>query len=336
MTALDQFQRLEAPGIWRETADAQRHDVIVAFGDATLTIATSSGAAVSHWSLAAINRVNPGLTPALFSPGHDSAETLEIDDDDMIAAIEKVRAAVISGAAQPRRLRRWLGLVAFVAVLALTVLWGPRALVSYATSIVPPETRAKIGNGVLEEIRARTQTRCAPASATVPLKSLVTRLGPGFLGRIAVAQEVWPSRSLPGGIVVLDARLFEAFNTPDVAAGFALAEFHRLSDQDPLADMMTTIGTMGTIQLLTTGTIDDAKIKAYAQVLSEQSPVAVSGADLIEAFRLTRVNPSPFVAAVNESETSAVSLGPLANAEVAVTEPVLADNQWVQLQAICE
>ena len=108
------------------------------------------------------------------------------------------------------------------------------------------------------------------------------------------------------------------------------------SDQDPLADMMTTIGTMGTIQLLTTGTIDDAKIKAYAQVLSEQSPVAVSGADLIEAFRLTRVNPSPFVAAVNESETSAVSLGPLANAEVAVTEPVLADNQWVQLQTICE
>ena len=56
MTALDNFQRLEAPGIWKADPEAQRRDVVVAFGEATLTIATGTDQPVSHWSLPAIRR----------------------------------------------------------------------------------------------------------------------------------------------------------------------------------------------------------------------------------------------------------------------------------------
>jgi hypothetical protein len=65
MTALSEFERLEAPGLWRPTPEAQRLNVIVSVGDATLTISDMQDRPLSHWSLPALHRLNPGKTPAL-------------------------------------------------------------------------------------------------------------------------------------------------------------------------------------------------------------------------------------------------------------------------------
>ena len=65
MTALSDYQRLEAPGVWRPSPDAQRRDVIVSLGDATLVLSDQKDAALAHWSLAAVERRNPGRMPAL-------------------------------------------------------------------------------------------------------------------------------------------------------------------------------------------------------------------------------------------------------------------------------
>ena len=79
-TALAQYQRLESTGLWRETPEAQRRELIVRMGEATLILSDPrSGAVVTHWSLPAVERLNPGVTPALFSPGEDAAETIEIE-----------------------------------------------------------------------------------------------------------------------------------------------------------------------------------------------------------------------------------------------------------------
>ncbi|MFZ1345456.1 MAG: hypothetical protein WAS32_00905, partial [Tabrizicola sp.] len=88
MTALRKYQRLECGGLWRETPQDQRREVLVRFGDATLVLSDpKSGAAVSHWSLPAIERINKGQEPAIFAPGSDASESLELDDSDMIAAL---------------------------------------------------------------------------------------------------------------------------------------------------------------------------------------------------------------------------------------------------------
>ena len=79
MTALSEYQRLECQGLWRETSDLQRREVIVTFGDASLIFKeTPSERALAHWSLPAVVRVNPGRMPALFSPDPASGEELEI------------------------------------------------------------------------------------------------------------------------------------------------------------------------------------------------------------------------------------------------------------------
>ena len=58
MTALKEYQRLEASGLWRPEPDAQRRDVVVSLGDASLTMSEFSGRPLAHWSLAAVRRAN--------------------------------------------------------------------------------------------------------------------------------------------------------------------------------------------------------------------------------------------------------------------------------------
>ena len=69
MTALKKYQRLECSGLWRETPQDQRREVLVRFGDATLVLSDpKSGEAVSHWSLPAIERINQGAGAAGLRP----------------------------------------------------------------------------------------------------------------------------------------------------------------------------------------------------------------------------------------------------------------------------
>ena len=49
MTALKQYQRIEATGLWRPSPDVQRREVVVSIGEATLTISDFNDRALTHW-----------------------------------------------------------------------------------------------------------------------------------------------------------------------------------------------------------------------------------------------------------------------------------------------
>ena len=74
----------------RPDPSAQRVDVVVSIGEATLTLTDHAERALAHWSLAALHRKNPSKRPALYAPSEadDEAEELELSDDDMILAID--------------------------------------------------------------------------------------------------------------------------------------------------------------------------------------------------------------------------------------------------------
>ena len=101
MTALAEYDRLESSGLWRVSpdaqnpdADAKRREVIVSFGNAIIVLSDQNDKPLAHWAMAAIQRQNTGKRPAIYSPDKEAVETLEIDDDAMIDAIEKIRAAI--------------------------------------------------------------------------------------------------------------------------------------------------------------------------------------------------------------------------------------------------
>lgn len=100
MTALTQYQRLEATGLWRESDEAQRREVVVSMGEASVTISDFTERALAHWSLAAIERATPrGEIPAIYHPDGDPRETLELGEDarDMAEAIDRVLRAIERG-----------------------------------------------------------------------------------------------------------------------------------------------------------------------------------------------------------------------------------------------
>mgnify|MGYP003304514598 CR=1 FL=1 len=79
MTALDKYQRIEALGLWRDDHGSQRKDVLISIGETTLLISDMQERPLAHWSLAAIERSNPGNFPAIYHPDGDQEESLELN-----------------------------------------------------------------------------------------------------------------------------------------------------------------------------------------------------------------------------------------------------------------
>ena len=92
MTALTQYQRLEATGIWRKSAEAQRIDVIISIGESSLVITDINEKPLAHWSLAALAVKQSKDGNKLYHPDGDPSETLELgnNENEMAEAIEKL------------------------------------------------------------------------------------------------------------------------------------------------------------------------------------------------------------------------------------------------------
>ena len=335
MTALKEYQRLEATGLWRPTEDDQRREVFVSIGDATLTISNVNNQALTHWSLAAVTRINPGASPALFSPDGDTGETLELDDDaeEMIAAIEKLRHAVERARPRPGRLRALSGLAVVVAVLALMVFWLPGALVSHTVSVVPQIKRQEIGERLLGRIERVAGRACLTDDTAPVLRQLQDRTGTRRL--VVLETGVTDSLHLPGGFVLINKALIEDHEDPAVAAGYILREHIRAQETDPLRALLTSTGPLATFRLLTTGQLDQSSLDAHAADILTATRAPVPDAALLAAFGAAQVPSTPYAYAVDitgETVLTLIEADPMAGQTPA---PVLADRDWVRLQSIC-
>lgn len=335
MVALKKYARLEGSALWRASPDDQRREVVVSIGEATLTISDMRDQAITHWSLAAIERANPGNRPAIFFPDGDPSETLEfaVDEAQMIDAIEKLRHAVERARPRPGRLR-WLGMLSSVAVIAaVTIFWLPGALIQHTVSVVPNVKRAEIGTALKDRIERMTGPICTDAAGLRALQRLRARLG---TGQIHIAPgSISTSLHLPGGAILLDRALVEDFEEPDVAAGFALAEQVQAELSDPLHDLLDTMGAMASFHLLTTGELDTETLDRYAEVLLTQERSAPPPEALLDAFAARNLRSTPYAYArdiTGESVLALIEADPMAGQSPA---PLFSDADWLRLQNIC-
>lgn len=336
MTALKEFERLESPGIWHPAPDEQRRDVIVSFGDATLVIANGRGDALAHWSLPAIERTNPGEHPALFRPGSDATETLELSDETMIRAIDKVRGIIERRRPRPGRLRLAVLAILFAAIAGLAIFWLPGAMIRYVAAVVPFEKRAEIGESLLTAIQRVSGKPCDTALGERALAQLHKRLLPDTAGRVVVLSAgVQPAEHLPGGIIILNRSLVEDYETPEAVAGFILAEDERSRQLDPLVRLLQNTGIGTSLRLLTTGDISLPTLKNYAEGLLTAPKSTLGNQVLLARFRRAHVPSSPYAYALDmtgETTLELIEADPVSPKE---SEPVLTDAEWVSLQGIC-
>jgi len=335
MTALKAYERLEATGLWRPTPEDQRREVVVSIGEATLTITDLTDRALTHWSLAALDRLNPGQIPAIFAPDGDPDETLELaeDESEMIEAIEKLRVAVERARPRAGRLRLASVLFVIAAVVAVLVFWLPGALVTHTVSVVPAIKRHSIGTALLESIERVSGRACTTRDTGQVLRALATRTGARKL--VLLRAGVPDSRYLVGGIILLNKSTVEDFEDPAVVAGYILAEMTRARQSDPLREMLLASGPRATFRLLTTGELDQATLDAYAVHILTQNRDPLPDSVLLTAFDQAGIPSSPYAYAVDvtgESVLGLIEADPLKG--VSIT-PVLPDRDWVLLQNIC-
>lgn len=338
MTALKKYQRLECSGLWRETPQDQRREVLVRFGEATLTLSDpKSGEAISHWSLPAILRLNKGEEPPVFAPGLEAAESLELTDPDMIAALDAVRAAVKAAIPRPGRLR---GLVVggiAASVLALGLFWLPGALVGHTASVVPPAQRAQIGQRVLDDLSRVTGAPCDNQLGLEALARLSDRVfGPVDTPILYVMPDgVEQPLHLPGDVIILPRRLIEQANGPEAAAGAALVERLRARAADPIVPLLDYAGLRATFQLLTTAALPDDALKGYGEAALRAAPLALPEAQLIAAFEAAQIPATPYALAVDPDGSVTGGLAAADPYKGLAPSPLMPDEYWVALQGIC-
>jgi hypothetical protein len=338
MTALKEYARLESTGLWRASPEDQRREVGLSFGEATLVISDSANRPLTHWSLPAISRLNPGKLPALFSPDPEGTETVEIADDLMIDAIEQVRRSLARAQPRPGRLRQSMGGLVMLGCIGLGVFWLPGALTRQTLSVVPPAKRSEIGATLLGHLQRLTGPSCRNALGTQALAQLKERvLGPDAPGQILVLpggieQPVY----LPGGIILLTQAMVEGTSDPAVIAGHVLAAALSRAEADPLEAVLADAGFGTTLRLLTTGEIPTEALQNYATRLVI-SPPPRAGADVLgPGFETAQVPLSVYAYALDPSGETVIDLIEADRLSGQDLPVILSDGEWVSLQNICQ
>ncbi|WP_425045633.1 hypothetical protein [Primorskyibacter sp. S87] len=335
MTALTQYERIEATGLWRATPEEQRREVIVSMGDATLTVTDMNDRPLTHWSLAAVERLNPGERPAIYHPDGDDGETLELSENEseMIEAIERLRSAIDRARPHPGRLRLVSILGMVLVVVAALALWLPSAMQRHAVSVVPEIKRQDIGAAILDRIERVTGAACTTEDSVPVLNQLAGRTG--VRNVVILPSGVAESLLLPGGTVLLHISLIEDHEEPAVAAGYIIAERARANAQDPLAELLEHAGISASFRLLTTGELTPGILDRYTErVLAEPRPTPDDEA-LLAVFAQAAVPSSPYAYArdiTGETTLGLIEADPMAGRTL---EQVLPDRDWVLLQSIC-
>lgn len=337
MTALTKYARLEATALWRARPEDQRRDVVVSIGDATLVITDMKDQALTHWSLAAVARANPGQMPAIFHPDGDTGETLELgaDETEMIEAIEKLRLTIERRRPHPGRLRWLLTGATMAGLAALAVFWLPDAMLRHTVSVVPLVKRAEIGQALLGRITRVSGQPCADPAGVAALSHLSARvLGPDGARLVVLPAGIVDTAHLPGRTILLNRALVEDPEDPEVTAGFVLVEAERARAKDPLEALLLHAGIWSSLRLLTTGALTDEVLDAYAEYLVTAEQAPLPDTTLLDAFKAAELRTTPYAYALDVSGEATLGLIE-ADPYSTTPKPILSDGDWLRLQAIC-
>lgn len=337
MTVLEQYQRLECTGLWRSDQASQRQEVIVALGEASLVLSDKTGQPLTHWSLPAIERLNPGQAPALYRAGTDSDENLELEDDLMIAGIEQVRGTIARSQNHPGRLRKAVIASTIVLLIGLLVFWLPDAMLRYTASVVPEASRQDIGRNVLTHIHRVTGGVCTSPTGVTSLDRLASRLGLSPGAEIVVLRDSRRMTAhLPGNIFLINRVLVEDYDTPAVLAAYVVRESLARQMEDPLLAALRQSGLRSGFQLLTTGKLRNEAAQTYGEHLLSLASKDIPDAQLLAALAVAQVPATPYAQALDVTLASTRGLIEGDPYPEGGASQILRDAEWVALQGICE
>lgn len=272
MTALDAFDRLEATGIWRLRPEDEGIDVLVAFGEATVTftkIEDGLDVPLTHWSLGAIKKLSDTENDAVYGLRGVDTETLTVSDQTLREALDKVLEQG-GGPKHSRstRSRFWIFPI-LLALLALGYFFIPGVVHKTALRMISPERAAILAGEMVPMIEERTGPACTSPEANKILSNLADRLHPGDPIELRV-HDLGDANviSLPGGLVLLDRRVVEQASSPEQIAAWAALGIAGIAQSSAISGLFERDGLVDGLRFLATGHLHQtAKNRAVNRML---------------------------------------------------------------------
>ncbi|MDZ7905421.1 MAG: hypothetical protein U5N55_06350 [Cypionkella sp.] len=336
MTALHQYSRLEAAGLWRSDPQAQRREVIVGLRTATIVLLDpKTDMPLAQWSLPAIVRVTQFQGFVVFASHEDGFETLEIDDAAMIAALDTVRGALDRRRKNPGRLRLVLTAAAALSAVGAIAIWVPLQFYEFAAQRLPDAARRDVAAMALRDIGTIAGSPCNGAMGLIAAQDLARRVAANAPPQLAILRTGLTAPStLADGTIVLPYGMIETADGPDTLAGIVLAETLRSAQSDPLESALRHAGFMASAMLLSTGSLPKTAMDGYGLALIETA----NASPPVDSLALH----GAFADAVITSQPYAAFAGNTALAQLPDTAPqgsmpiVLEDAAFLGLQYICD
>ena len=342
MTALHQYSRLEAAGLWRSAPNAQAREVIVGLRKATIVLLDpKSEMPLTQWSLPAVVRLGEGDGLVIYASHADGQETLEIDDHTMIDALDRVRTALERRRKKPGRLRTALLAASVIGVIGGMALWLPFGLYGFTAKRVPDAVRRDIAAMAMRDIATISGSACAGAAGLIAASDLARRVSmvqgslpePGKHPQIAVLREgLAATAALPDGTILLPYRVIEQADGPDSLAGIILAARISAQTTDPLLPALRHAGIGAAFHLLSRGTLPNGALDGYGLALADMPANDIDPAQLHAAFVSAQITSAPYAALVADTSLSAL---PDAAPDGSMPD-VLDDAAFLGLQYMCD
>jgi len=200
---------------------------------------------------------------------------------------------------------------------------------------LPTAARTTIGNDLLSHLVRVAGKPCLTPQARVAIARLENRILPEGGDIVVLPSGLQTTNHLPGQIILMSKDIVEDFDTPDIAAGYLIAEKERMGAVDPIVRLLKNSGFGATIQLLTSGSLPDDVLKAHAESLLTSPLDQLDQNELAKAFADHRVPVSPYAYALDVTGESVLDLIEAGELTQDDTEPTLTDIDWVALQNIC-
>lgn len=282
-TADARYALLEARGTWFDGRSAKPVEVIVKFGEATLTLYRIDGMPLAHWALASLCALpdTAGASYIVLTPDEESDERLTIADPDMIGAIRAVcpdlhRLRRRAPPGQRRRLLLWGGgaLAAFLLIVFVLI----PAIAEELALLIPPAREEALGRVVLGQVETMFGgfgsglEACETAEGKAALDRMLARLGPHFDSHVPVKLRVLDhpmvnAVALPGGYVIVFRGLLEEAGSAEEVAGVLAHEIGHVLHRDPTRLALRSAGTAGLLGLLVGDMTGGALIGGLTELL---------------------------------------------------------------------
>ncbi|MFT7028614.1 MAG: Zn-dependent protease with chaperone function [Paracoccaceae bacterium] len=376
MTALDRYALLEAEAVYFDGRSARPRDVIVRFGETTLTLLTAQDEPVNHWALASLRQISankaPGETEVMrLTPGHDAEERLTLTDRDMIEALRQVCPDLAAPASPPSHVARkaliW-GVAAAGALALIVTVLAPMAAEQLALRM-PQDRAERFGDMVIDLVAKQMgdgdAAACAAPDGVAALSAMTARLTPadGWPRPIRVQVRraaVQNAITAPGGRIVLFSGIIDNAGSPEEVAAVLAHEIAHAEARDPLRESFRVIGTTGLLGLAVgdyaggavVATLGDALISgayrreaeaaADARALEMLAAAGLPGGAMAQVFDRFAAQGPKLGGMMSHLASHPDSAGRADAARAADTvgtapfTPALEDAQWIALQQICD